>query len=68
MVGKFVLASVSQSHGIAGAGRNLRGHLTHPQLQQGQQEQVAHAHVHSGFEHLHGSTHLNRLSHKTKQA
>lgn len=34
MVGKFVLASVSQSHGIAGAGRNLQGHLTHPQLQQ----------------------------------
>lgn len=40
-VGKFVLASVSRSHGMVGAGRNLGGHLTHPQLQQGQLELVA---------------------------
>lgn len=53
---------------MAGAGRNLRGHLTHPQLQQGQLEQVAQAHVCPGFEYLHGDSHLNKLSHNTKQA
>lgn len=49
MVGKFVLASVSQNHSISEAGRNLLDHLTHPQLQQGHLEQVAQVHVHSGF-------------------
>ena len=68
MVGKFALASVSWNHRIAEAGRNLLDHLTHPQLQQGQLEQVAQARVHSGFEYLHGDIHLNRLSHKIKQA
>lgn len=68
MVGKFVLASVSQNHRIAEAGRNLLDHLTHPQLQQGQLEQVLELEpcVHSGFEYLHGDIHLNRLSHEIK--
>lgn len=68
MVRKFVLASVSQSHGAAGVGRNPGGHVTHAQLQQGQLEQVAQGHVCSGFRYLHGDSHLNRLSHKMKQA
>lgn len=49
MVGKFVLAYVSQNRRITGAGMNLQVLLTHPQLQQGQLEQVAQTRVHSGF-------------------
>lgn len=61
MVGKFILASVSQNHKTPEVGRNLPDHLIYCQLQQGQ------LHVHSGFEHLHGDIHLDRLSHKIKQ-
>lgn len=67
MVGKFVLASFSQNHRIAEAGRNLH-HLTYPRLHQDPLEQVAQARVHSGLEYLHGDIHLNRLSHEMKQA
>lgn len=49
MVGKFVLAFVSQNHRISEAVRNLLDHLTHSQLQQGQLEQVAQVPVHSVF-------------------